>query len=764
MSRLPRILLASGAACALALSPVAALAAQPGDIDPIVDVADDAPFSLSVAGTFETGLFDEGASEIVQAHGDRLFSINAAAGSVSVIDMSDPAHMTELFQVESTNAVANSVAIRADGLGVVAMEDASDKTAPGSLLFFDANADAPIVLGSVQVGSLPDMVTISPEGDYAVVANEGEPSDDFTVDPEGSVGVVALPDTVAAPAQEDVETADFHAFEDAVLDDSVRDAFGPILNPELPRSTNWEPEYITVVGDTAYAALQEANAIAVVDLATATVTDVWGLGFIDRGTVPLDASDRDPEDAPEINIATYPGLYGVPMPDGISSYTAGGETYLVTANEGDAREWGDYVEPARIKDLDKPEDAPDSQGPLCEELAAYDDDAQLGRLEVSTAMGFDAERGCYSELYAYGARSFSIYTTSGELVFDSGAQFEELTARLSETTDLVFNSGHDDNEAESRSDAKGVEPENLTIGEVDGRTYAFIGFERLSGVVVYDITDPAAPTYSSYINNREFETSLGDAYEDLEDAGAGSEELAALVNSVGDLGPEGLDFIAAADSPTGIPMVAVGNEVSGTTTLYALDGATIVDPTEPGDGSDAGSDGSADAGSDGSDASDGAADGSNGSADAGSDDAGSGSGDATVTPDEADLTDDTENLIAAPGSATPGDEITIVLPEQVTGTVETFMFSTPVSLGSQQVSADSTISVTIPADAPAGTHRLAVYDADGTLVGWTTIEITGGDLLATGGEMTGTLGWGLGLAAAALIAAGILLTARTRRA
>lgn len=579
MMKSPRYLLAVGAACALALSPVAASAAQPGDVDPIYDAVPDAPFDLSVASTFETGIFDAGASEIVQAHGNRLFSVNADAGSVFAIDMTGPAAMSELYQVGAPGGVANSVAIRDDGLGVVALEDADDKTAPGRLLFFDANADEPTVLGEVTVGSLPDMVTVSPDGAYAVVANEGEPADDFSSDPEGSVGVVALPDAVAAPSQNDVRTADFHAFEGVELDDSVRDAFGPILNDEFPRSTTWEPEYVTVQEGTAYVALQEANAIATVDLDTATVTDVFGLGFIDRGVVPLDASDRDPEDAPTISIATYPSLYGVPMPDGVHSYRVGDETYIVTANEGDAREWGDYVEPARVKDLGT-EDAPGT-GPLCENLEGYDDDAALGRLEVTTEMGFDEQQGCYSELYAFGSRSFSIYSADGKLVFDSGAEFEELSARLSENTPLVFNSGHDDNEFDSRSDAKGVEPENLTIGEVDGRSYAFIGFERLGGVIVYDVTDPAAPSYVEYINNRSFDVSLGDEYEALEEAGASEQELAELVNSVGDLGPEGLDFISAESSPTGVPMIVVGNEVTGSTTLYTLDEAPTAPAEDP---------------------------------------------------------------------------------------------------------------------------------------------------------------------------------------
>lgn len=564
---------AAAAVCAFAIVPAAAANAAIVDA-PIVDSIENAPFQIVPTGTFDTGIFDEGASEIVQAYGDRIFSVNAAAGSVFVIDMSDPANLTQVGEITSEHGVANSVAIRADGLGAVALEDSADKTAPGRILFFDANTLE--TLGTVTVGSLPDMVTISPDGAYAVVANEGEPNDDFTVDPEGSVSVIALPGGVAAPAQADVRTAGFRAFEAPFeLPGGMRDAFGPTvgdLAAQYPRSTNWEPEYITAQGGTAYAALQEANAVAVIDLASATVTDLWGLGYTDRGVVPLDASDRDPEDAPEINIATYPGLYGIPMPDGIQSYVVGGQTYLVTANEGDAREWGDYAEPARVKNL-----ADDGYGPLCDNLAAYEDDAQLGRLEVTTEMGFNADLGCYDELYAYGSRSFSIYTADGQLVFDSGAQFEELTARLSRETDLVFNAGHDDNELESRSDAKGVEPENLTIGEVDGRTYAFIGFERLSGVVAYDITDPAAPTYVSYINNRDFGVNLGEEYEAAAEAGATAEELARLVTSAGDLGPEGLDFVAAADSPTGKPLLVVGNEVTGSTTVYTIDdGSTEV--------------------------------------------------------------------------------------------------------------------------------------------------------------------------------------------
>ena len=535
------------AACAFALAPLAAASAAVPD--PIDYSADDAAISLAPVGTYGTGAFDQSAAEIVAAHGDRLFVVNALAGSVSVLDYSDPAAITEEFALSSAG-VANSVAVRADGLGVVAVESTT-KTDPGHLLFFDARAAdaATAVLGTVQVGALPDMVTIAPDGKYALVANEGEPADDFSVDPEGSVSVVKLPSRIAAASQKDVKTADFHAYEAGgrALPEGVR-VFGPQPHgDDHPVSRNLEPEYIAVAGNTAYVALQEADAIAVVQIPSARVTDILPLGAKDLGLVAnaLDPSDRDNA----FSLRTYPGLTGLYMPDGIQSYTAGGATYLVTANEGDAREWGDYSEVSRVKDLTK-----DGYGPVCatSPLAASLGDADLGRLNVTIESGFDAEAGCYTELSAFGGRSFSIWSTDGELVFDSGSQFEQLTAAA---IPGFVNSNHTESNFEGRSDDKGPEPEGVALGQVDGRTYAFVGFERVGGIAVFDVTDPAASRFVTYVNNRDFSVSVEDG-----------DDLAAA----GDLGPEGIAFIPAATSATGTPLLAVGNEVSGTTTLFEI--------------------------------------------------------------------------------------------------------------------------------------------------------------------------------------------------
>lgn len=179
------------------------------------------------------------------------------------------------------------------------------------------------------------------------------------------------------------------------------------------------------------------------------------------------------------------------------------------------------------------------------------DNTNMGRLNVTTSMGLGSG-GCIAEAYAYGGRSFSIWAANGTRLFDSGSDFERITA---EQLDPVnFNANHTSNTGESRSDDKGPEPEGVTIGKVAGRTYAFIGLERVGGIMVYDITDPRAVSFVQYINNRNFAAVPG-------------------TPDAGDLGPEGLTFIDAEDSPIDVPLIAVANEVSGTTTLFRVDRA-----------------------------------------------------------------------------------------------------------------------------------------------------------------------------------------------
>jgi hypothetical protein len=260
------------------------------------------------------------------------------------------------------------------------------------------------------------------------------------------------------------------------------------------------------------------------------------LGLISLTNQGLDVSDRDNA----VNLANWP-VYGAYMPDSIAAYTVGGETYLVTANEGDAREYDTFAEEERVGDLVL-------DWSVFPNAAELQKDENLGRLTTTTA-GTDTDGdGLIDRILTFGGRSFSIWTADGDLVFDSGSAIEEIVAAAYPDD---FNADGENESFDTRSDAKGPEPEALALGQIGDRTYAFVGLERIGGILMYDITDPAQPRFVTYANNRDF---AGDA-----EAG-----------TAGDLAPEGIDFVPADQSPTGNPALLVANELSGTTTLWDI--------------------------------------------------------------------------------------------------------------------------------------------------------------------------------------------------
>lgn len=491
---------------------------------------------LEFLGRYETGAFDEGAAEIVafDKRSGLAFVTNANANTVDALDISDPSNPTLEFTIDLSpyGAGVNSVAVF-DGLVAVAVE-ADVKQDPGTVAFFDAAGN---FKSAVTVGALPDVVTFTPDGRYLLVANEGEPNDEYTVDPEGSVSVIRI-----RPGREirqrDVRTADFSRIRPSDLDRSVR-----IFGPGASIAQDLEPEYIAVSADsrTAYVVCQENNAIVEVNIRAARVTDIWGLGVKNHSLAAnaMDVSNRDGA----INITTWP-VFGFPLPDSIATYEAGGRTFIVTANEGDARDYDGFSEEARVGSLTLDPDAfPDA--------ATLQLNENLGRLNITTTAGDTDGDGDYDRLFSYGARSFSIYDTTGRLVFDSGSDLEDITAMLLPDE---FNSTNDENGSfDNRSDDKGPEPEALTVGTIGDRTYAFIGAERIGGIFVYDITNPRDPAFESYINTRDFS---GDP----------------ALGTAGDLAPEGLVFISADDSPTGEALLLAAHEVSGTTAIFRITG------------------------------------------------------------------------------------------------------------------------------------------------------------------------------------------------
>ena len=481
---------------------------------------------LTQIGRYNSGIFDEGAAEITAYDSDsqQLYVINGANSTIDILDVSDPANpiFTSAIDIEDLGGGINSIAIK-DGTIAAAIEGelAQDE---GSIVFFDIEGN---VLNQVTVGALPDMVTFTPDGTQVLVANEGEPDeDDLTNNPEGSVSIIDISGGIESAS---VTTADFTAYngqEEELREQGVR------IFPGENFANDAEPEYIAVSPNSsqAFVTLQENNAVAVVDLETNEISDIQPLGLKDYSLENngLDANDEDEA----INIQNE-SVFGLYQPDAIAAYEVDDATYYVTANEGDARD-----EDERVEDLElDPHAFPNA--------AELQSEEQLGRLEVSTIDGDIDGDGDYDQLVSYGGRSFSIRDANGNIIFDSGDDFAQITA---EQVPELFNSNGTIDSFDSRSDAKGVEPEGVVVGEVDGKPYAFVGLERVGGIMVYDISDPVNAEFVQYVNPINEET--GDAL---------------------DLAPEGLQFISAEDSPNGEPLLTVSNEVSGTVSIYQID-------------------------------------------------------------------------------------------------------------------------------------------------------------------------------------------------
>ena len=465
--------------------------------------------SLSFQEVGQIALGTEGAAEITayDPNTKRLFVVsNDGDSRIDVVDLQDPSNpqLLRAIEIAPYGGGANSVAV-SDGQLAVAVE-ADPAQAPGLIVFF-ATDDLHEVR-TVPVGALPDMVTFSPDGRYVLSANEGQPSDDYAADPLGTVSIIDLENDYA------VTTLDFSGSTDqkAALEASGLRVFGP----KASLAQDLEPEYIAVSEDSKYAwvSLQENNALARIDLTTKSINAIFPLGFKDYRLPEnaIDVSDRD--DRIQLNPWPVLGMY---QPDAVATYEVDGVSYVVTANEGDARGYGGFSEEERVDDLTLDTKA----FPDAETLPQKD---QLGRLEITTTLGDADGDGAFEELYSYGARSFSIWNgTTGEQVYDSGNELERRAIEARRYQD-------------KRSDAKGVEPEGVVLGKIEGRTIAFIGLERASAVMVYDVTNPRQPRF-----------------------------LQTLLSGVE---PEGLTFVSAANSPNGKSLFIVSAEGDGTVKLF----------------------------------------------------------------------------------------------------------------------------------------------------------------------------------------------------
>lgn len=416
---------------------------------------------------------------------------------VAGVDVLDAGNGSLVTHIDTTGmGSVNSVAIK-NGVAAFAIES-NTRANPGVVAFYDTASRANT--GSVSVGALPDMLTFTPDGGKLLVANEATPTTYGTrigssvprvygsaaVDPVGSVSIIDMNTrtVVATPGFAGVTQTGSHIRSNTGMD--------------------FEPEYIAVnaAGTKAFVGLQEANAMGVLDLATNTFEKVVGLGAKDFNAP---GNSIDPKDNGTVTFANH-AVKGLYMPDGIATYEVSGQTFVVMANEGDFRE-------------------DDADRSTAGSLGAA---APLDRLRVSNT---DSSPG---DLYAAGARSFSIRDADGNLVYDSGDILDKAAFAAG-----IYNDG--------RSRDKGVEPEGVTLLEIGGHILAFVGLERTteSAIGIFDITDPNSVDFLDLL--------VGGDGDGIAEAGE-------------DVSPEGL----LAYTYGGNYYLAAAHEVSNTTTLYRL--------------------------------------------------------------------------------------------------------------------------------------------------------------------------------------------------
>ncbi len=530
------------------------------DFDPVSLESGSNTIRLELLGRFTGGFFDL-TSTTPPAYdpvSQRLFVVRTDVGLIDVLDLSGTGKPRRFRRIKTLDAGGLPISLDVKkGVLAVALRSLV-KTQPGRVAFFTVDGER--IGRSVQAGVQPNAIAFDETGRWLLVANAGEANDEYTIDPEGSATLIELDafdeaDCRAGAAgcdlDPDVTQLDFRAFNSqraALIGAGVR-----IFGPGASVAEDLEPEALTFSPDSlkAWVVLQRNNAVAVVDVPGATILEVIALGSKDHNLpgMGLDASDVDGA----INIRPWP-IRSFYQPDNVAAFQVAGQTFLVTVNEGDPRDFDGFSEETRVSAL--------SLDPAAFPNAAdLQQDSNLGRLRVTNVEGDIDGDGDFDLIFHLGSRSFATWTQNWALVFDSGDDLEQVGAQA---VPAFFNVSDDGITFDSKSDDRGPEPETLTVGSVGARQYVFIAPERIGGVYAYDITDPAAPTFQQYINFRNFAV-------DPEAVCEKDKPQSPDCAEAGDLGPEGILFIPKDDSPIDAALVVVVHEVSDSTTVYRVD-------------------------------------------------------------------------------------------------------------------------------------------------------------------------------------------------
>jgi hypothetical protein len=499
-------------------------------------------FSLTKLALYQAGSpnADGGVAEIVafNKENNKFYLVNGASNppSMDIVTLGTSGNLTKDTSVMVKTIVETNGFVFGD-LTSIDVNNAIDRifvsvqaagaAHNGKIVEFDYAGN---LIAEYATGAQPDMIISTADGKYVLTANEGEPRVSG-VDPQGSITIL---NTVT-------DTVQNLLFDNpAIIDDAVhiRGASHPTTGLVTSKGTkadaifDLEPEYITISADgsKAFVSLQENNAIATVDLLNSAIISVKGLGLKDHS---LSQNSLDMARDSSIKIENAP-FYGIYNPDGIANMTVGNKTYIFSANEGDATDFPGRKNFSSISTLKNSLTAGSAAANFLSGKSAYNN------VEVAADWGNDT-------IYLYGARSFSIWDADNmSQVYDSANEFERITA---ERIPAFFNSNHATTVFDNRSARKGPEPEAIELGKIGDRTFAFIGLERIGGVMVYDVTNPAAPVFVNYTNTRVFTPKD---------------------NLNTETGPEGLDFIPGSVSPTGWPLLLIANEVSGNVAIMQI--------------------------------------------------------------------------------------------------------------------------------------------------------------------------------------------------
>ena len=430
-------------------------------------------------------------------HSIQAYSLgaNATLSATSTVDLNG------VYGTAATLSIS-SVLNDARGFGVATViPTATTATDLGRIAIFDKSNGT--ILKRLDVGYHPDSVTITPDGTKLLIANEGEfvsTTADGTFARPGSVSVVNLTgvnssnyaSTLGALTNAAVSTHDFSAgnLGSGVTLDGLRNNRLDTLTVKTPNAADVEPEYITATNTTAYVTLQEANAIATLDLASGKYTKISLLGTI---TQTIDASDRDgARNTPAVAINDT--VAGMPMPDTITKFERNGTTFLVTANEGDAR--GDDGDTFRAADQNK---AGTTNPNIDSAVDPIVNNTGIGRLNLLKDRGDTDQDGDIDTPTMMGTRSFSIWNAeTGALAFDSDSMMEQYVA-TDNPASFNMNKGDSAN-SDTRSDDKGPEPEALAFGSFGGQDFVFVGNERENGIFQFNITDLNNVFIEGYFN------------------------------------------------------------------------------------------------------------------------------------------------------------------------------------------------------------------------------------------------------------------------